>query len=459
MKFYNREKEIEALKGKISWEYFEFIYLLGKRRVWKTALIEHLNQNILDKDFLYIFVERQDLSVFLQKQESYVFQQTGIKYSFGSIEDFLEYFFLQDAFNLIVFDEFQNFEFMDKSIFSMFQKKIDSMQNNSNKKMIVLWSIQSMMVRIFEDIKEPLYKRSTFSILLREFTLSTQKEILSDLFWDAYSNKSLIDLYSIFWWIPYYFKSIERLNLKNYDFKTILKNLFFDDFALLRNEWKEVLIEEFWQKYKRFFAILEAISIGKNKRNEIMDFVWLGTWEIDVYLKELADIYDIIEVSYPILETKKNISTYYIKDNFLNFWFRYVFANKSKIELWLYDQIVDEISENWWNYLWFKFEKFVKEFLIEKNIRKELDYQFTKIWRWEDRLNNEIDLIFTDERDNITFLEIKLNPDRINQAEKNQLDCNINIFLNKNPLFKDKILQKWFAVYDEKELIKIIYYN
>ncbi|MBS8122407.1 ATP-binding protein, partial [Candidatus Vampirococcus lugosii] len=65
MKFYNREKEIKVLSQKITSNNFEFIYLLGKRRVGKTELITHLNNNILQKDFYYIFVEKSDLKVFL----------------------------------------------------------------------------------------------------------------------------------------------------------------------------------------------------------------------------------------------------------------------------------------------------------------------------------------------------------------------------------------------------------
>lgn len=457
MKFYNRKQEIEVLKKKITWDNFEFIYLLGKRRIWKTALIEHVNNNILNKDFLYVFVERQDLWNFLKKQEDYIYDKTKIKYSFDNIEDFIDFYFRQNTFDLLIIDEFQNFQFVDKSIFSTFQKKIDEYQSKSNKKIIVLGSIQSMMVKIFENINEPLYKRSTFSIFLKEFDLNTQVKILKNIFKDKYSHNILVDIYSVFGWVPYYFKCINKLKLKDYNFKEILKELFFNDFAILRNEWKEILIEEFGQKYKRFFLILEAISIGKNKRNEIMDYIWLWTWEIDVYLRELIDIYDIIEVEYPIFEEKKNISIYNIKDNFLNFWFKYIYSNSNKIQLWLYNQIIDEVYKNFCNYKWFKFEKLVKAFLVWQNIIWKLDFVFTKIWRWLDRKNNEIDIIFTDEKKNITFLEVKLNKDRITKAESNQLESNIKIFLNKNPFYKDKYIKKWFAFFDEKKIVKFNY--
>ena len=454
MKFYNRENEINILTKKINSEDFEFIYLLGKRRVGKTRLINYLNKEVLDRDFLYIFVEKTDLHIFLNKLERYIYEKTDIKYSFENIEDFLDFFFLQDKIDLLVLDEFQNFTYIDKSIFSIFQKKIDEFQYKSKNKIIVLGSIQSMMIKIFENAKEPLYKRSTFNLLLKEFDLDTQIKILKDIFGENYNHQILLDIYSIFGWIPYYFKSIYRENYKEYNLKTILQDLFFQEFAILRNEWKEILIEEFGLKYKRFFAILEAISRWKNKRNEIMQEVWLGTGEIDVYLKELSNIYDVIEIKSPILEKRKNITTYSIKDNFLNFWFKYIYSNKEKFELWLYELILKNSLKDFDHYKWFKFENLVKDFLILENQKWNLDFTFTKIWTWFDRKNNEIDLIYTDEKENIVFLECKINGDRINKSEKSQLRYNVKLFLDKNPIFRDKNIKLAFAIFDKGKIVK-----
>lgn len=457
MKFYNRTNEINILTKKINSENFEFIYLLWKRRIWKTELINHLNKNILKNDFLYIFTEKSDLKIFLKKQENYIYEKTWIKYSFENIEDFLDFFFLQEKIKILVIDEFQNFNFIDKSIFSIFQKKIDEYQNKSKNKIIVLWSIQSMMIKIFENAKEPLYKRSTFNLFLKEFNLETQIEILKDIFWKNYNHKILLDIYSIFWWTAYYLKSLFKENYKNYDLKNIFKDLFFSEFALLKNEWKEILIEEFWQKYKRFFAILEAISRWKNKRSEIINEVWLWTWEIDIYLKELNEIYNVIEVKSPILEKKRNITKYSINDNFLNFWFKYIYSNKEKFELWLYDLILKKTLNNFENFKWFKFENLVKDFLTSENQKWNLDFIFTKIWTWLDRKNNEIDLIYTDEWENIVFLECKINKNRINKSEENQLKNNVELFLNKHENFRDKNIKIWFAVFCEKGLVEFRY--
>jgi len=458
MKFYNRKKEIEVLSKKINSDNFEFIYLLWKRRVWKTELIKHINNNILDKDFLYLFVERTSSDIFLNKLERYIYEKTNIKYNFETIDDFLDYYFLQSDNNLLVIDEFQNFNQVDKSIYSIFQNKIDEYHNKSKNKIIVLWSIQSMIIKIFENAKEPLYKRSTFNLFLNEFDLDTQIEILKDIFKKDYNHKILLDIYSIFWWVAYYLKSIYNEKYKSYSCKKILKDLFFSDFAILKNEWKEILIEEFWQKYKRYFAILEAIASWKNKRSEIINEIGLKSWEIDIYLRELKEVYNIIEVKIPILEKKSNVTKYSIKDNFLEFWFKFIYANNEKFELWIYELILKNTLESFEIYKWFKFERLVKKYLIEENKKWKLDFVFTKIGTWLDRKNNEIDLVYTDEKDNIVFLECKINKKRINSLEKKQLLNNVELFLNKHQKFKDKNIKIWFAIFDKKDLVKFDYF-
>ncbi|MDR0650494.1 MAG: ATP-binding protein [Candidatus Peribacteria bacterium] len=367
MKFYDRKAEIKVLQERLTSPYFDLIYLLGRRRVGKTELIQHLHTNILHTDFLYVFVGRTDLSVFLHNQEEYFYEKLGMNYQFKNIEKFLDTFFKQDKIDTLVLDEFQNFDYIDKSIFSTFQKKIDEYHNKSNKKIIVLGSLQSMMIKIFENANEPLYKRATFHLFLEAFDLETQIEILKDLFGKQYTHKILLDLYSIFGGIPYYFNAVWEKKYQSYDIGQIFRDLFFSEFGLLKDEGREILIEEFGQKYKRFFAILEAIATGKTKRNEIIEAVGLGTGEIDLYLRELAQIYSLIEVVSPVLEPKTNLTRYKIKDNFLNFRFRYVYANMRKFELRVYDTLVDVALKDFESFKGFQFEKLVEMYLIEKN--------------------------------------------------------------------------------------------
>ncbi|GHV24658.1 hypothetical protein FACS1894176_01460 [Bacteroidia bacterium] len=130
-----------------------------------------------------------------------------------------------------------------------------------------------MMIKIFENANEPLYKRANYHMMLKEFDLDTQVEILQDMFGDQYSHRILLDVYSFFGGVPYYLKLLWEQQYTTYSLNQLLTDLFFSEFSPLQNEGKEILIEEFGQKYKRFFAILEAIARGNHQRNEIMQKV------------------------------------------------------------------------------------------------------------------------------------------------------------------------------------------
>jgi len=97
-----------------------------------------LNTEILHTDFLYLFVEKSDLSAFLRRQERNFYRHFGIKYRFETVEDFLEAFFNQSSVQILIIDEFQNFEAIDKSIFSTFQHMVDKYHKKSTKKIVVL---------------------------------------------------------------------------------------------------------------------------------------------------------------------------------------------------------------------------------------------------------------------------------------------------------------------------------
>lgn len=93
----------------------------------------------------------------------------------------------------------------------------------------------------------------------------------------------------------------------------------------------------------------------------------------------------------PITEenpAKSKKGLYYIKDNFFNFWFRYVFPNKSYLEIENYDYVLNKIKLDFHIYTSFVFEQVVLESIHLLNI--PFDYQ--KVGRYWDK-NVEIDIM------------------------------------------------------------------
>ena len=155
--------------------------MTGRRRIGKTAL---LLESVKDTRFVYIFVARKS-EVLLCAQYQPVIQETlGIRI-YGEIREFAQLFELlmqhsqKENFTLII-DEFQEFLYINPSIVSDIQRIWDQYHATSKINFIVCGSVYSMMKRIFEDRKEPLYGRLTARISLHPFTTTVIKEILAD---------------------------------------------------------------------------------------------------------------------------------------------------------------------------------------------------------------------------------------------------------------------------------------
>ncbi|MCD7930167.1 MAG: ATPase, partial [Tannerellaceae bacterium] len=69
---------------------------------------------------------------------------------------------------------------MNSSIFSDIQNLWDQYKDKAKINFIASGSIYSMMMKIFENRKEPLFGRLTSKITLQPFAVSVIKEILND---------------------------------------------------------------------------------------------------------------------------------------------------------------------------------------------------------------------------------------------------------------------------------------
>ncbi len=83
---------------------------------------------------------------------------------------------------------------------------------------------------------------------------------------------------------------------------------------------------------------------------------------------------------------------YHIEDNFLNFWFRFVMPNRSKIEMSDTDDLLDNIMEAMPVYASRTFESISMEFLQAVAAEGMLGARFTRWGRWWDR-ENEIEVV------------------------------------------------------------------
>ncbi len=167
-----------------------------------------------------------------------------------------------------------------------------------------------------------------------------------------------------------------------------------------------MLIEEFGKEYAIYFTILSAIARGENTRRKIEAVVLR---EIGGYLTKMERDYSLISKTIPIfskVETK-NVR-YTIEDNFLTFWFRFIYKYSHIIEIRGFRELKEIISRDYSTYSGKILERYFRnKFIEEKNITRIGGY-------WDRKGETEIDLISVNEIEKrAEIIEVKRNADNI----------------------------------------------
>jgi len=457
MKFYNREKEIKIINEIVrkSKKGGQLIALQGKRRVGKTALILRAFKK---QKFLYFFVSKKTEKELLSDFREEISKKLNLPYlgEFKSLTQLLEFLFDYSRKNnlVVVFDEFQNFKSVNPSLFSDLQKFWDLNKDKSRIAIFCVGSMFTLIKRIFTSSKEPLYNRANKIIELKPFDLKTQQAILKDF--KLLSPKNFLIFYSLFNGMPKYFELIEDNNLKSKDARQIIKKLFCQEDAYLIKEGKNILIEEFGRSYEKYFSVLTAIALGRTTKNEIYNYTGININSLGVLLKSLEDFYEIIERRIPVLEKKASskLSSYKIKDEFLSFWFRYIYKKNYLIEVKNWQALFNYIVKDLDNYLGFKFENLVREYLVEQNNSKGSIFDFEQIgsfWKRPDLTgdNKEIDVVAVNKENKTALIgECKLN---FNKIDQNLID---NLIKKSKFISKLKNYKKVYCIFTVEELPK-----
>jgi AAA+ ATPase superfamily predicted ATPase len=97
-----------------------------------------------------------------------------------------------------------------------------------------------------------------------------------------------------------------------------------------------------------------------------------------------------------------------LNDNYLRFWFRFIYPNQSLIEMGKYDMLREYIVKNYEQYSGLILEKYFREKIVENE-------RVTQIGNyWDNKGNNEIDCIALNDFDKTAIIaEIKRNPQKI----------------------------------------------
>jgi len=405
MKFYDREKELEVLRKnqERSKNGGVFTVITGRRRIGKTVLIKESERG---NKKLYFFVQRTSEKSLCRKLAKAAKKDLDLYLiDSGEFHDL----FLQlmrygenENFTLII-DEFQDLEKVNPSIISSIQEIWDEYRSRSQVNLIACGSVYSMMVRLFQDNKEPLFGRATSRLNVRPFSPSVVKKILADHN-PNYKQDDLLLLYMLSGGVPNYIEVLMDSGAvtfeKMLDFVCSPESVFLTD-------GKYLLVTEFGKEYATYYTILELIADGKNTLREINDSTGKDS---GAYLEKLERDYGLIKKNRPIFSKDNSRDVrWQITDNYLRFYFRFVSCNQSLIELNEYEALKEEITSEYSQYSGRVLESYFKEKMSEEESLTGIGSY------WDRRGQNEIDIIAVNEKTMKAIVaEVKRDPKKAN---------------------------------------------
>lgn len=391
-KFINRIQEMKTLEEQYNMSSSSMVILYGRRRVGKTSLIcEFLRKH---KDNLYFLATEESEALNLKAFKEQVSEYIGNDLLKSANVDWLTVFKLliehkTQAKKVIVIDEFQYIGEGNNAFPSIMQKVWDTLLKDANIMLILCGSLITLMKRQTLDYGSPLYGRRTAQIKLKQIPFKYYGE-----FMEGKSNNELLPFYAVTGGVPKYIESflgfedlyegIEKriLNPQSY--------LYEEPYFLLQKEVSEI---------GSYFSLIKAIAMGNRKLSEIASNIEVKQTSLTKYLKTLIDL-DLIEREVPITESnpeKSKSGLYKIKDNFIAFWFKFVYPYRAYLEKGETQFVLSQIKKGFiQNYASYVYEDVCRERMWELSANDFWNFHFDKVGRYWGSKADETDIVAID---------------------------------------------------------------
>lgn len=371
MRFYDREEELNLLREVQEQSFSDhsrFTVVTGRRRVGKTKLVL---KSCEGQPTVYLFVARKNEGELCDKFAQTIGRALDVHFPSGSgkfVDVFTSLMELgrYRKFNLVI-DEFQEFFYINESVFSEMQDVWDRYKDSTHVNLIVSGSVYTLMYRIFKDAREPLYGRADRNLKIMPFTTTVLKNIMAD-FNPGYGSDDLLALYTFTGGIPKYVELL--LEAGAYTMSDMVDFMIRSDSPFL-DEGDYLLIQEFGKKYGNYYSILSTIASGRNTMADILAVFTGGS--VGGQMKRLEEDYAVIGRKRPVLakEGTQNVR-YEIADNFLRFWFRYINRNRDFIESGNLKGLAELIKADYPTYSGTVLERYFRQQLSEQMIYRNI---------------------------------------------------------------------------------------
>ena len=388
--FIDREQELKFLTSEYTRKGSSLVILYGRRRNGKTTLINEFTKG---KKALYFLATEENENNNLENFKNRIFEtyKIDIKPEIKSFEDAFKFLIKIDKKPLIIIDEFQYLTMSNSAFASIFQRIWDLYLQKTNAKVILCGSYIRMMEEQTLNYTSPLYGRRTGQIKLKQIKFKDYNK-----FYKNYDLKKLVEYYAVTGGVPRY---IELFNKEKDIYKAIENNILYRNSFLY--EEPEFLLKNEVKDVGTYFSIIKVIAAGASKLSEMSEKLNVKQTGLTNYLKTLIEI-EILRREVPITETnpeKSKKSIYKINDNFIRFWFRFIYPNRDQIEMGNTEYVLNLIKRNFVdNHVSYVYEDVCREMMIcDKKIHVD------KVGKWWDK-EDEIEVVGIDNDSKILYV-------------------------------------------------------
>lgn len=390
-KFIDREQEMEILNDQYNRDGSSLVIMYGRRRVGKTTLI---NEFTKDKNTLFFLAsqesETQNRNLFKEKAAEFI-NNDLLRNATVSDWDTIFKAIIDTEFEtkpIIVIDEFQNIGKSNSAFPSIMQRVWDCILKDKPVMLILCGSLITMMEEQTLKYSSPLYGRRTAQIRLKQIPFQYYGD-----FFTKKKGKDLVEMYSVTGGVPKYMESFGEED----DIYSAIEKHILNKSSYLYDE-PNFLLQQEVTEIGSYYSLIRTIAAGNSKLSAIASSLELPQTRLTKYIKTLIDL-DILEREVPITEEnpeKSKKGLYKIKDNFIKFWFAFIYPNHSFLESGNTKIVMDKIKKGFISgQVSFVYEDVCREKMWELNANEIWPFTFSKLGRYWDN-NTEIDIAAVD---------------------------------------------------------------
>ena len=401
MRFIGRKNELHTLNTEYN-RNSSFVVIYGRRRVGKTTLIKEFLKN--KTAFYYLATE--ELESQSMKRLANVIARTTKNTLLQKIEfsDWLDLFQLiadykPEEKKVLVIDEFPYLVRTNSAFPSILQNAWDEFLKDSNVMLILSGSLMGMMQKHALSYDSPLYGRRTAQMRLTPLPFTSIYETQNLPFEQA------VEQFALTGGVPKYLEFFED----GRPLEEQLKDVVFSKNGFVYEEPNFLLKSESLTAVN-YFSIIKTIADGNHKLGKIASALGQESSSLTPYLSTLSNL-GFIEKRTPITEKnpeKSRKGLYFIADNFLRFWFCYVYPYKGELELDNMQIVLDEIHKDFKEkFVAFAYEDICKDIFAKLCSNNAISFVPSRIgsyWLNDYDGDTEIDVMSVDHQNKQVFV-------------------------------------------------------